>query len=249
VARALGNRSRFLVAYLALGATVGAALGAFIVLARRPGPAPSPPWSTWRPGANSLSAQMLEIADHVGRSYHLSSGDQLTAVKVGSPAGGRALRAIGVPTTSQPQSLDDFDLYRQNESVIYVLCGDGNNCNITEGKPSGARGAVLRREALELALYTLKYAQPIDNVLVFFPPAPGKKKLTRTLFFHRGNLESPLKHPLRRTLPQARPPLPGRINPSEERAVDDLTGETRYEYVGIFNAPDFGRMLVVTPPG
>src|SRR5439155_3158729 len=66
LARALGTRSRFAIAYLLLAAAVGTALGAFVVLVQRPGPKPAPPWSSWRPGSSSLSANVLEIADHVG---------------------------------------------------------------------------------------------------------------------------------------------------------------------------------------
>ena len=92
---------------------------------------------------------------------------------------------------------------------------------------------MLRREALELALYTMEYAQPIDNVLIFFPPAKGQKKLTSTLFFSRDELSGSLDHPLRQTLPQATPPVPGKIVPREEKTVNDLTASALYHYLGI----------------
>ena len=37
---------------------------------------------------------------------------------------------------------------------------------------SEARHALLRREALELALYTFKYVDGVDSVSVFLPPRP-----------------------------------------------------------------------------
>jgi hypothetical protein len=46
MARGLGTRSRFLVAYLVLGAAVGTGIGVFIVLLQRPGPKPPPPCSS-----------------------------------------------------------------------------------------------------------------------------------------------------------------------------------------------------------
>ncbi len=131
--------------------------------------------------------------------------------------GAPTLKAIGIPKTAKPKTLADFKLYKQEKNAIYILCGLGSNCHLPDGIPSQSRGPVLRREALELALYTLEYAHPIDNVLVFFPPAPGENKLTSTLFFHRSDLESSLHHPLRRTLPQAQPLLPGKIAPGEKR--------------------------------
>jgi hypothetical protein len=246
MARALGTRSKFFVAYLLLGAAVGSAIGAFIVVVQRPGPKPPPPWSSWRPGSSALQTQVLEIADHIGSAYRLPSGDPLTAVKL-YPRGSD-LRAIGIPTVRQPKTLNDFKLYDQSSSVIYVLCGLGPNCSINKGKPTVARGTMLRREALELALYTMEYARAIDNVLVFFPAARGEKTLTRTLFFHRSDLESHLKHPLRRTLPQAQPPLPGRIRPAEKQTVDQLTRPTFYLYVRTVGVQGYGSMVVLEPP-
>ena len=79
----------------------------------------------------------------------------------------------------------------------------------------------------------MEYAHPIDNVLIFFPPANGQKKLSATAFFSRDDLSGSLKHPLRRTLPQSTPPLPGRIAPREEKTVNDLTASKLYEYLGI----------------
>jgi hypothetical protein len=241
MARGLGTRGRFAVAYLVLGAAVGTAIGTFIVLMQRPGPAPPPAWSSWRPGASSVSARLLEIAQHVGQSYRLPSGDQLTAVRVGGSQGGQNLQGIAVLNKGRPETVDQQ--YTKDETAFYILCGAAENCAIPEGQPSPARGTVLRREALELALYTFEYARPIDNVLVFFPPGRGEESLSSTLFFHRDDLSTHLDHPLRKTLPQARPPLPGKILPQEERTVNELTGEQRYRYLGI------SQNLVVIRPG
>jgi hypothetical protein len=246
MARPLGHKGRFAVAYLLLGAVVGAVLGAFIVIVKKPGPATTPIWSSWRPGSESREAQVFEIANHVGSSYRLASGDQMAAVNIGPPNGGGSVRAIGIPKTSQPQTLNDFQRYEGSKSMIYVLCGAARNCSIPEGKPSLSRGTVLRREALELALYTMKY-MPIDNVLVFFPPATRKAKLSLTLFFHRKDLQGRLDHPLRSTLPQAKPPVPGKITVGEQQTVDALTGSSVYRFITIGDAPGYGRLLVVQP--
>src|SRR5262249_54864152 len=90
----LSTRGRFAVAYLVLGAAVGAALGGLIVLVERPGPQPPPPWSAWVPQASSESSRLLEIANHVGNEYTLPSGNPLTAVTIGGPARGKNLKAI-----------------------------------------------------------------------------------------------------------------------------------------------------------
>jgi hypothetical protein len=248
MARGLGTRSRFAVAYLLLGAAVGIGIGGFLVLVRKPGPKPPPAWSSWRPAASAVDAQVLEIADHVGSRYRLPSGDQLAAVKVGGPSNGKGVRAIIIPNKPQPKTLADFERYDKDKSIIFVLCGGGQNCKIDEGKPSQARGTVIRREALELALYTFEYAKPIDNVLVFVPPGPKEKTLTSTLFFRRSDLSSHLSKPLRRTLPY-KPPLPGQIHASEQTTVDALTGSSLYRYVGILPANGYGNVLVIQPAG
>jgi hypothetical protein len=246
MARSLSTRGRFAVAYLALGAAVGTGIGAFVVLLQRPAPTPPPAWSPWQPATTSLDSQVREIADHVGRTYRLPSGDQLTAVRVGGPLADQSVKAIVVPTKSQPKTLSDFKPYDKSESVLFILCGSGKNCKISEGSPSQARGTVLRREALELALYTFEYTDGVENVLVFVPPGPGEKRLTSTLFFHRSDLSSHLKRPLRTTLPH-RPPLPGRIAAKEQQTVDALTGSSIYRYVGIVTANGYGDLLVIKP--
>jgi hypothetical protein len=248
MARGLGTRGRFALAYLLLGAAVGAGIGTFIVLLQRPEPPPPPPWSSWQPSPAATQARLNEIATHVGSEYRLASGDPLAGVRIGGPEVGRKVRAIIVPTKANPQTLADFNVYDKQKSAVFVLCGLGQDCTISEGAPSTARGTVVRREALELALYTLEYVPSVDNVLVFVPPGPGQKKLTSTLFFHRGDLSSNLEHPLRTTLPY-RPPLPGRVAASERETVDSLTGSTLYRYVGIISANGFGRVLVIQPAG
>lgn len=104
---------------------------------------------------------------------------------------------------------------------------------------------MIRREALELALYTLKYADPIDNVLVFVPPGPKEKRLTSTLFFQRSDLSSSLSKPLRKTLPH-RPPVPGRVAATEKATVDELAGRL-YTYAGILPTNGYGNVLGIAP--
>ena len=243
MARGLSTRGRFVVFYLLLGAAVGAGIGTFIVLLQRPGPQPPPQCSSWQPAASSSSSRQLEIANHVGNEYVAPSGDPLVGIKLGGPAIGKSLRAIIIPNKADPKTLADFERFDKDKSVIYLLCGLGKNCKIP-GEPTQARGTVLRREALELALYTFEYVDGVDNVLVFVPPGPGQKKLTNALFFHRDDLSHNLTNPLSQPLPY-RPPLPGQIKASEQKTVDSLTASTRYRYVGILPANGYGNVLVI----
>jgi hypothetical protein len=245
MARRLGTRGRFAIAYLALGAVVGAALGGLIVVVQRPGPQPPPEWSAWQPQGSTQSLRLIDIANHVGSEYRLPSGNQLAGIKLDGPAAGKNLKAILIPTKPKPKTLADFERFDESKSAIFVLCGLGTkNCSIGEGTPSVTRGTVIRREALELALYTMRYEKPIDNVLVFVPPAPGQKGYSSTLFFQRDDLKSRLSHPLRTTLPH-HTAQPDSLPPREKQTVDQLTGSELYKYVGILTANGYGNVLVI----
>jgi hypothetical protein len=224
-----------------LGAIVGVGIGSLLVLLQREGPQPPPAWSSWRPSSTETGSRMLEIANHVAQGYRLPSGDQLVAIKLGGSQGGTDFQGVAVVKADNVRSLDKA--YGRDDTAVYILCGNTKTCAIPEGTPSVARGTVLRREALELALYTLEYARPIDNVLVFFPPGSGEKSLSSTLFFNRDDLSSGLKHPLRRTLPQVVPPQPGKIPPAELKTVNELTSDKRYKYLGISQ-----NVIVIQPP-
>jgi hypothetical protein len=240
MARSLSTRSRFAVAYLVLGAAVGVGVGSFLVLVQRDPPPPPPAWSSWQPTAaeSDTTTRMLEIANHVGSSYTLASGNQLVAIQTQSTKAN--FQGVVVVKPDNATQLDKQ--YGRDDTAVFLFCGGSKACKI-DGTPTIARGTVLRREALELALYTFEYAHPIDNVLIFFPPGPGEKALTSTLFFQRDDLNSSLKHPLRRTLPQVDPPVPGQIRPAERKTVDDLTGNKRYKYLGTSQ-----NVIVIQPP-
>jgi hypothetical protein len=243
-------RHRFGIAYLLLAALLGAAVGLSVVFVSEDGRGGGQKWSAWKPTEGGVQG-FDQIAKTVGREYALPSGRQLVGVLSTPPVvQGQGnpvpLRAIAVRTGLAGETTEDASFYGACDAWAYVLCGFGTSCAIAEGKPSAQRYDLLRREALELALYTMKY-MPIDNVLVFFPPATRKAKLSLTLFFHRKDLQGRLDHPLRSTLPQAKPPVPGKITVGEQQTVDALTGSSVYRFITIGDAPGYGRLLVVQP--
>ena len=90
-------------------------------------------------------------------------------------------------------------------SVMYNLCGVGQNCSIAEGQPSEARARLLRREALELALYTFKYVDDVDSVIALLPvnlgdPATEEDDTSTALFLEKKDFARQLRGPLDRTL-------------------------------------------------
>jgi hypothetical protein len=222
VARALGTRARFAVAYLLLGAAVGGGLGAFAVLLKRPGPKPPTPWSSWKPQAESIGGTAQAIASHIGGTYRLPDGRQLARIVLSAPNQAANFEAIALADRTNAVTV-----YPSTGTVFYTLCGTEQNCRLDSESPAGADA--LRREALELALYTLKYAKVAD-VAVFFPPPQGDKKNTNVFFFPREDFTQQLTRPLKLTLPHATSTTRGRVSSKELQTIDELTGGRRFHF-------------------
>jgi hypothetical protein len=254
-ARLSGYKRRFAFVYLALALMAGVGIGALIVLVSRPDAGPDPVWSAWEP-SGSETARVRQIADHVAKAYRTPSGDQLVVALGGPPtvtAGGAdttnpiPIRAIAVrPDTSRGQAEeDDIEIHDAATSMQFVLCGLGDQCAIDEGEASQARHSLLRREALELALYTFKYVDGVDSVTVFLPPPPGGESPATAVFLRRGDVKQELSKPLRRTMGPGAPPL-GQIPAGELQTLNRITLPRlyRFEYT---QAQDLSAVLVLDP--
>jgi len=239
---------KFGVAYLGLAAIFGAAIGLFVVLVKRPAPPRPLPWSVWKPASPDRADETREIADHIAAQYHLPSGHRLVRVYVGGPgASSDPIRAVALATTVNPTTQSQIKGFVDvNQAVMYILCGTGVKCSIKEGKASVARGAVLRREALELALYTFEYVKGTSSVLTFFPPKPGNS-MTHGFFFERRDFGTQLHRPLRHTLPQRLPPRTDKLSPAERTVVDQLTTTRQFSF-SLKRDQSGARVLVLAPP-
>jgi hypothetical protein len=249
MARSLSVARRFSLAYIALAGVFGAAVGAFVVLVERPAPTPPPPWSSWQPSAEDAGARQVEISNHVAAHYRLPSGKELVKVIAGGSGGpDNPIGAVMVAKKLNPtQNSDIYSAESSDKTALYTLCGDGTKpkCSITEGEPSKARAAALRREALELALYTMRYLDGVESVVTFFPPQKGGKP-TFAFFFVKDVFKNQLAVPLRRTLPQARTVLPNALPPNEQRTVDTLTYPREFRF-GFRNGQNGALVLVLVP--
>src|SRR4051794_1892354 len=99
-------------------------------------------WSRWHPSDTSIQGGAGEIAAKVGMEYKYGNGQQLTKV-TGSPLG------INVKlVTSGP-----IRTFEGNQGVLFTLDGLGPNGSMRAGTASTQRLQLIRREALELALY------------------------------------------------------------------------------------------------
>ncbi len=170
------HRFRFLAVYGLLGLALGGAIAGVAVYASR-SIHPAPAWSAWRPHGGGQGAAK-EIAAHVGAAYKLPGGSQLVDVIAKAPSVSPGKTAIPIHYVAirgaKGSQYQTFDV-SPSDSVMYSLCGLGPSCAIATGTASVARGRLVRREILELALYTFKYVPGMQSVIAFMPPKPGSQ--------------------------------------------------------------------------
>jgi hypothetical protein len=237
-------RGRFLVVYIVLAAVVGAA-AAGIVLAAGSNLHHSTSWSDWHPNAGGVTGAK-QIAAHVAKEYHLASGAQLVEVFAKPPSVSPADQQIPLHyiVVQRANSNDAPIPINSDDTVQYSLCGLGNNCAIAKGTPSVQRGTLVRREILELALYTFKYMGGVKNIVAFMPPTPGSTP-KYVVFLQRNDLNDYLGRPLTATLSK-RTPLPNSISRTEQQTIDATTESKVYSF-GLSQAQNGDAVLVLTP--
>ncbi|MGH3133890.1 MAG: hypothetical protein ACRDNY_09175 [Gaiellaceae bacterium] len=251
-ARRLVYRGRFAILYLLLAVVAGAAVGALVVLVGRGSPSPAPPWSEWEP-TGTAERRVAQIGDHVSDPYRLPSGKELATVTyagpptVTGPDGSTfQVRAIAVrPDTSGGRAeTTDVDTFNAASTVMYNLCGLGAACSIPEGRASVARGALLRRAALELALYSFTYVEGVESVAVLLPPRADGNAST-AVFLERSDVRTALSRPLNQTLTAPLTPGVGEIPPDELRYIERTTQARLYSY-NYLQAQDGSPVMVLS---
>ena len=183
-----------------------------------------PAWASFKPSSDGVDAGGSEIADYVGRQYRLPTGEQIVAV-TGGPM---ELQKLPMQIAVRKSVADGGDItLLDGKGVLFRMCGLGENCAIAKGKASVQRSLLLRREALELALYSFHYLKDIEHVVVFMPPAKGQEP-TVALHFGRGDVAGQLARPLQATLPL---PVP---NPDTITAAPDTPFVQRLTVSNLF---------------
>src|SRR5262249_20841307 len=156
---------------------------------------------------------------HVGAEYKQTDGSQLTMVDgTPMPSFPIAVRpAHGPIVTISPE-----------HGVMYTLNGLGKDGAMT-GSPSPQRLQLLRREALELALYTFRYIKGVESVTALLPTipkgaptqgGPTTQPHSQAVFSRPGDLKQQLQVPLTSTM-SPKTPVAGAIQ--DGRTVDALT--------------------------
>ena len=177
---------------------VGAGVGSFIVLASGSGEEEEPAWSAWQPRGSKVM-KVRQIADRIPKSYRAENGSQLTVsivspLSVPTPQGDVPVRTVFVrPDTSKGLAEeDDIAVYPGGEVVSFGLCGTKSKEQCELASTSADRDTLLHRQALELSLYTLKYVDDVDSVVVFMPPTP-KSETSSTVFLRRSDVADELR--------------------------------------------------------
>jgi hypothetical protein len=208
--------TRFSLAYTILIMLAIAGIGALVVILLRPSAAPSPPWSKFVPTGSTLEMER-QIATQVSSEYKGSTTSKLVTVFPGPLEAPRLVQtASGEQTVEVPVTLiavqpdvstgqhqeGDFTFFQPASTVAYDMCGFGDsqqNCGVTTAAGANPAG-LLRREALELALYTLKYVPGTKAVVAYLPPPPNPQAPATAVFLSRQDLKANLRLPLVRTL-------------------------------------------------
>jgi hypothetical protein len=243
-ARASGYYFRFSVAYALLALVGAAGLAALVVVLARPDAARETRWSTFVPTGSPV-AMARQIATRVSSEYKLPTGRKLDTVVASPLQTTRFLQSatgqvsVEVPISTVAVEADastgkheegDFTAFDAGATVAYQMCGFGSteqNCGIVS-EVTANRGRLLRREALELALYTLKYVPGTTAVLTYLPPPADTQTPETAVLVSRKDVARSLDHPLTRTLTVSKQVLGE--TPADGAQVDKLTLPRLYTY-------------------
>jgi hypothetical protein len=225
-------RRRFTLGFVLLGIL---AVGAFALLGGMIGRATEAAPPSWSPGfepAGEGLDRAASIAGFIETRYRLADGNQLVTAFPGVPSytvGNEDVPAAGFAIKRPAMAGgDNYEWLTADNTIQYVLCGLGQGCAIATGDPTPERERLVRREALELALYTFKYVKGIDRVATFLPPRAGSPA-TWMLLFQRDDYGDQLHHPVAQTLPDAVPPAEA-IPADQVATIDGLTNPQRYRF-------------------
>jgi len=236
--------ARFVIVYLILGTALGAAIVGVVLLTGTGKTHETTAWSQWEPTKDG-QARVSQIAAHISKEYrNATGGGQLLDVIAKAPAVQDVpIKAVAVRNPTSGDA-DEVSLFDDNNSLMFVLCGGGQACSIAKGKATIERGRLVRRETLELALYTFKYVGNVNYIVAFMPPKKGDTP-QYVVYFHRADFQKELSRPLAETI-GAKTPLASKIAPKEATTIDRLTDPHMFKFT-LQQAQQGDAILVLDP--
>jgi hypothetical protein len=152
---------------------------------------------------------------------------------------------LNIAVRQAPNATKGIQIVPSGSTWTDQLCGLGTGCAISSGQATQIRGRLVRREALEVALYTFKYVPAIKSIVAFMPPPAGSTQ-NKLLYLQRENFAKELSQPLAKTLPLVKPPLPTAPDNQEAATIDKLTLPAVYTY-SLQQLQDASALLVLNP--
>jgi hypothetical protein len=218
---------------------IAALVGIAVLIVGPSTKAPEPAWSPWKPTTGG-TAGAAQIAEHVAPEY-VDRGQQLVKIDAND------LSFQGIPLTvalqTAPEQGGRIQIHDE-KGILYQLCGLGSTCAIEQGKPTKERGLLLRRAALELALYSFRYLKDVKQVVVLTPPVKGNLP-TVALYFQRDEVRDQLSRPLTSSLVPKTPSVETVTLSPDTPLVHQRTHQYLFKLSGQgFNS---GGMLVLMP--
>jgi hypothetical protein len=233
-------RARFAVAYALVGAAFVGVIVLFMFLVSRD---EAPRWSAYQPKGSGME-RAQNIANHVSKSY-FEGGATLAGVYAQRPrinsVNVDAFAIARAPTASVGGGFERLE--PADKSMFYVFCGSGQRCRVP-GEGTAGRALLLRRQALELALYTFKYMEDVESVVTLMPPVGD---VNPAGYFKRSAMGENLDKPLFETLP-AQGPFEAEGAPIEDTEDADRLSANSFFQSGVQELPSGGAVLVLTPP-
>jgi hypothetical protein len=241
---------RFMIGYIVVIIMAGAALTA-IALINRTDTAPNSTanWGRITPESEGFQGAR-ELAESIATTYKGANGEQLAAITA-SPGEiqGLPVRYVAIRAGQRSRlNAGDVEVVDPEETILYTFCGLGGqrNCALP-GQPSAERSLLLRREALELSLYTFKHMKDVKSVISLLPPPAENTNLAVFLQRDRKGIEEALDKPLAATLPSLGPHFTDNITPREAGAINSITGLWMFRS-GFELAPDQSIVLNLEVP-
>jgi len=207
-----------------------------------------PTWAAFAPSTDGLDAGARQIADHVGRQYRFPTGEQLVAVTGGPLELCASAECLPMKIAVRESAADGGDInLLEGRGVLYRLCGLGAKCVIEKGKASPERHLLLRRQALELALYSFHDLDDVDHVVVFMPPPKKGTEPSQALHFRRGDVAGQLARPLKASLPTPAPTPDTMTQSPDAQFVQNLTFGNLFKFSLTQSNQDANVFLVLDP--
>ena len=184
-------------------------------------------WSSYKPPkTGDVYEKAQSLVDHVAPTYKYN-GDPIAVVQA-QPLLYQDSVVDGIAFAKQPlrqigTSIKQFE--PAGGTLAYVFCGQAAKCGLPE---VGSQETVplLRRESLELALYTFKYSPSVRSVIALLPPAGNQ---SGAIFLRRRALAAQLAKPLDETLPTHDSLSFNAMTEAERATVERLTANSLYQ--------------------